>query len=156
MVGNGSPDSSNGRCSVTAGCPYGQRTATRRKARGGRPSCRSTSARSSSTLPDRSVAPAPPRGDALDDEQPLARPDERELTRLELERRRARREREPAFEPPLLRPEPANLGLARDERAARVEVGAQRPVVEEGDEDEADERDDAKRPPRPRLPASAP
>ena len=34
MVGNGSPASSYGACSVTAGAPNGQRTATRRNARG--------------------------------------------------------------------------------------------------------------------------
>ena len=47
MVGNGLPASSYGACSVTAGAPKGQRAATRRNARGGRPSCCSTSARSS-------------------------------------------------------------------------------------------------------------
>ena len=45
--GTARPAASYGSCSVTAGRPNGQRTATRRKARGSRPSCRATTARSS-------------------------------------------------------------------------------------------------------------
>ena len=52
-VGNGCPSSSNGACSVTAGRPNGQRTATPRNARGGRPSWRATI---SSSVNDSGVA----------------------------------------------------------------------------------------------------
>src|SRR5262249_26517850 len=86
VVGNGWPFSSYGDCSATAGRPNGQREATRRNAGGGRPSCRSTIARSrpegsSTTVAERSVL-SQPGFDALDDEEPLVRLDEAEPARL--------------------------------------------------------------------------
>src|SRR5512133_393991 len=81
IVGKGSPFSSYGACSVTAGRSNGQRTTTRRNARGGLPSWRSTAARSLSTCAEPSVRLLP-RLDALDDEEVLAGTDVPELPRL--------------------------------------------------------------------------
>src|SRR6266511_1463345 len=89
VVGNGLPSSSNAACSVTAGRPYGQRTTTRRNARGRRPSCRSTTARSSSIGGKRSASP-PPRLDPLDDEEMLPRAHVAERASLARERVDAR------------------------------------------------------------------
>ena len=75
--------SSNGACSVTAGLPNGQRTATRRKARGGRPSCRATISRRPCGVDRRPVLVVlAPGGDAADDEELLARLHEAEPARL--------------------------------------------------------------------------
>src|SRR5262245_33938299 len=86
MVGNGSPPTVYGSCSVTAGAPKGQRTATRRKARGSRPSCRTTRSRSVATA--RGILPTPPLRDVLDEEQVLAGMDEAEESLLCRQRRR--------------------------------------------------------------------
>src|SRR5689334_24434672 len=91
VVGNGVPLSSNGACSVTAGRPNGQRRATRRNARGGRPSCWATRTRSS-TAAETSPQPLPPLADALDDVQVLAGTDVSEPARLALEGGEARRD----------------------------------------------------------------
>ena len=85
-VGNGVPPSSNGACSVTAGSPNGQRATTRRNARGGRPSCRSTISRSASLTTGVLLVLAAPGVDAADDEQPLPRLHEPEPPRLAHER----------------------------------------------------------------------
>src|SRR5436305_1590426 len=128
MVGNGAPAASRGHCSVTAGRPKGQRTATRRKARGGRPSCRATTA-SSSMPPDRMLR-ALPRPDPLDDEEALPGLDEPKPARLPHERRLARGVGELAFELVLLGAEVLDLSGALDEGVAGVDVGVQRRVVE--------------------------
>src|SRR5436305_5139462 len=132
MVGNGAPAASRGHCSVTAGRPNGQRTATRRKARGGRPSCRATTA-SSSMPPDRMLR-ALPRPDPLDDEEALPGLDEPEPARLPHERRLARGVGELAFQLVLLGAEVLDLSGALDECVAGVDVGVQGPVVEKPDQ----------------------
>ena len=97
-----------------------QRTATRRKARGGRPSWRATTSRSSIAPQPRRVR-AQPGVDALDDVQPLAGPDEAEVARGALERLRARRAREPARERIVLGAKMRDLGASRSS-AERVQV----------------------------------
>src|SRR5919201_3414904 len=100
---------SYGDCSVTAGRPKGHRTTTRRNARGGRPSCRSTSLRSSSlTLRQRTVQ-LPPERDPLDDEQALPRLDEPEAARLAGQRRLARDRGQSAAKAIALAPEGSHL-----------------------------------------------
>src|SRR5213082_426594 len=89
VVGNGSPSRAIGACSVTAGRPNGQRTTTRRKARGSRPSWRSTTARSLSITVNRRVG-FQPGLDALDDEEVLAGADVAEAARLAREAVEAR------------------------------------------------------------------
>src|SRR2546430_16060827 len=108
--------------------------ATRRKARGGRPSCRATTA-SSFMPPDRTLRVLPGL-DPLDDEEALPRLDESEPARLPHERRVARRIGELALQLPFLRAEALDLARAVDERMARVRVRGQRPVVEKSDEAE--------------------
>src|SRR4051794_8697292 len=129
VVGNGSPDSSNGACSVTAGRPYGQRTATCLNARGFLPSWRSTISRSS-TRADRSPLVDPP-GDALDDEEPLAGPHEPDAPRLALERLGRVRLGEASLEVAFLRLERANVGHLVGELLLGAHVAAQRARVEE-------------------------
>ena len=83
------PSSSNAACSVTAGLPNGQRTATRRNARGGRPSCRSTIPSVVRDVEAEASGALRQAGMPLDDEELLARLDEAEAPRLahELPRR---------------------------------------------------------------------
>src|SRR5437762_2933837 len=130
VVGNGAPFSSTGACSVTAGLPNGQRTATRRKARGARPSCRSTTARSS-IAPERSGMVFQPARDPFDDEEVLAGVDHPEAARLARELRVARRRGDEALQALVLRLELPHLGRAPVERVPRVQVRARRLVVEE-------------------------
>src|SRR5215211_192075 len=123
-----------------AGSPNGQRTATRRNARGVRPSWRATTARSSITADARRrLARRPPLGDPFDDEQPLAGLHVAEAPGLAHQRRVARLRRQPPLEPRLLRLERAQLRLGTRDVAARLEVARQRSVVEE--RDEADDSD---------------
>ena len=96
VVGNGAPSESYGFCSVTAGSPYGQRMTTRRSARGGLPSWRSTSIASAVRV---SRPRLPPGIDPLDDEEPFVRANEPEPTRFPHEGRATLVEREPAVEP---------------------------------------------------------
>src|SRR4051812_32969597 len=140
VVGNGSPASSTGACSVTAGRPNGQRTATRRKARGVRPSCCATTARSS-TVPETSFELLPPRADALDDVEVLVRLHVAEASRFALERGETRRDVEALLERALLRLEGLHLGVPLAEGPIRVQVRVERAVVEKPDERErADSR----------------
>src|SRR5205823_12630486 len=118
---------------VAAGRPYEQRAPPGRNARGRRPSCRWTGS-SSSTAPKRMVLAAP-GVDALPDEQPLAGLHEREPPRLENKRLGAPRGLQPPLELTVLGLESANLLAARRERVARVQVGPERPEVEERDQD---------------------
>src|SRR5207247_5789835 len=93
VVGNGSLRSSYGLCSVTAGRPNGQRTATRRNARGSRPIWRATTARSSSaSTVGHHAGPLAlaPLLDPADDEEVLAGADVAERARLAPERRERR------------------------------------------------------------------
>src|SRR5438270_621106 len=61
-----------------------------------------------------------------------------ELPRLEVERGRARRDGELPLQPTLLRLQPPHLGTPLVERVPRVEVRAQRPIVEERHERDGD------------------
>jgi hypothetical protein len=76
--------------------------------------------------------------------------------RLERERGRARRGGEPPLEPCVLGLEAPHLGPTLRERAPRLEVGLERPVVEEGEEGDAADRQPAQEPPRARLATLAP
>src|SRR5215475_4989425 len=73
---------------------------------------------------------------AFDDEEPLARLDEAESARLANESGITRRVRELALEPLPLAAEACHLRGALRERVLRVNVRAQRPVVEERDQAE--------------------
>src|SRR5207237_52397 len=119
---------------VTAGRPKGQRTATRRNARGRRPSWRSTIATSS--IARQGTVGAAPGADPLHDEEALPRLDEREPPRLERERGRARRSRDALLELALLGLEPVDLPTAAHERVPRVHVRPERPEVEERAQDD--------------------
>src|SRR5262249_35623933 len=147
--GNGSPRSSYGCCSTTAGAPYGQRTATRRNARGGRPSCRSMIARSSigghSTGAGLVVAGAP-GGNAPDDEELLARLHEAEAPGLADEVGARSALRNAGLQLVLLHFEPRDLGLAAVEHGFRVLVAPDRLPVEDADEHERAEGEQASRP----------
>src|SRR5439155_10896970 len=132
-----------GVCSVTAGRPNGQRTTTRRNARGGRPSCRSTRARSSSMPFDRSSKTVPPLLDPLDDEELLARADVPQAARLARELGRARRELEAPFERLLLGLERVHLRSPCVQRVVRRDPAPQRPVVEQRDEQDRAHREPA-------------
>src|SRR5215208_4632836 len=123
-----------------AGRPNGQRTATRRNARGVRPSWRATTARSSIAADARwRPACGSPLGNALDDEEALAGLDVAETACLGKERGVARLRGEPPLEARLLELERLQLRLRLREFLAGVEVARQRLVVQEGDE--ADDRD---------------
>src|SRR5205823_7412446 len=114
-----------GACSVTAGRPNGQRTTTRRKARGVRPIWRATTSRSSSaSTVGHHAGPftLPPLTDALDDEQVLARSHVSERARLARERGDGVRRAEALLEPRLLRLQLGDRRGAATELAARVEV----------------------------------
>src|SRR5207247_8464511 len=128
--GNGSPDSSKAACSVTAGRPNGHRTATRRKARGGRPSWRSTSSRSST----RAGLAVDPGRDALHDEQPLPAPDEPEPPRLPLESLLRRRVGESPLQLSLLRLERLHVRDPIGELPFRAQVAPAGTRVQEGDQ----------------------
>src|SRR2546430_8293533 len=135
VVGNGSPCSSNGSCSVTAGRPKGQRTATRRNARGARPSCRSTTSRSS-TAPQRNGVLLLPARNALDDEQPLARADEAEPPRLPRKRSVTGRRLDESLQPDVLRAEQAHLGRPSPDGVALLQICPSRAVIEQRDQTE--------------------
>src|SRR6185369_2505126 len=115
VVGNGSPASSNGACWVTAGRPNGQRTATRRNARGVLPSCCSTIARSSSTVHDRSLATVDPGRDALDDVELLAGAHEAQAASLLGQGLARARLRQPMLQLALLGAQRLHVGRARRE-----------------------------------------
>src|SRR5262245_34110163 len=153
VVGKGLPDSSYGDCSVTAGRPKGQRAATRLKARGGRPSCRSTTARSravrsSTTAADPSVL-LQPGVDPLDDEEPLVGPDEPEPASLASKLLAARGGRDEVLEPAVLRPQLSDLLRPRRHLVPGAEIGSGRLVVEQPEQHEPGERGPAKQRPGP-------
>src|SRR5258708_1408375 len=136
VVGNGSPAESYGLCSVTAGLPNGQRRATARNARGSRPIWRATTTRSAATARQASAQPLPPLVDPLDDEQVLAGADIAESARLTGKRGHRGRRAQPLLECRLLPLETMADGLPLPQLPARIDVRAQRAVVEQRDEDE--------------------
>src|SRR6185437_2950001 len=137
IVGKGSPSLSYGLCSVTVGCPEGQRTTTRLKARGGLPSWASTVARSLSITVDRSVSAAPGL-DALDDEEMLAGADVPEASRLACERIRAGGGIQPLLKLALLRRELRHFRAPARELVSRLEPRAERVVVGVADQHDED------------------
>src|SRR2546429_6917135 len=90
-------------------------------------------ARSLSTVDDASYALLP-RFDALDDVQVLARAHVAELARLASESAQTRRRCEPPLQLALLRSELRDLRATRGEFVPRLEVRAQRVVVEVRDD----------------------
>src|SRR5579884_3302777 len=118
--------------------PKGQRTTTRRNARGSRPSWRATTARSASLLVDtaRRMLLAPPLREVLDDEQVLARTDVAEHSRLRREDCVRRRPLQPPLQRVPLLLQPAHGRGLRGLLRMGGHVGAQRLVVEERDERE--------------------
>src|SRR5262249_49165346 len=132
-------------CSVTAGRPNGHLTATRRKARGERPSCCSTTARSFTAV-EASVR-LPPALDALHDEQPLTWLDKPDSARLACELGIARRRGNQLLQVLMLLSQLPHLGAPHGHGVARVEVHARRLVVEDRDEASAADDDPAQEAP---------
>src|SRR5207245_2424442 len=80
---------------------------------------------------------APPGGDVLDDEEALARPDQPDAAGGLHERRTVRRRGQLLLERAVLRGELRDLGRARTQLPARVEIRVHGPVVQEPDHDQA-------------------
>src|SRR5581483_11894562 len=109
-----------------------------------RPSCRSTI--SSSVTSSRLTMPAvTPRGDAADDEEPLARADAAEPAPLPDQLRLGVREGDLALEPHRLLAQRPDLRLRRLQGVFRVQVRLRRLPVEERDEHEGAEREQSGR-----------
>src|SRR5207342_834411 len=94
-------------------------------------------------LVSRLLVVAPPRRDALDDEEALTRLHIPESPRLTRQGLRGVHVLEAPLEPELLRTELANLLRALPERVSRREVAPQRLRVEKRDEREDDQREPA-------------
>src|SRR5277367_326522 len=129
-VGNGVPSEAYGSCSTTAGRPKGQRAATRRNARGGRPSWRSTIARSSISAVSLFLL-VTPGSNTANDEELLAGLHEPEASSLLHERLSGIDAREARFELLLFLLELRHLVLAPAERSVDVFVVANGLPIEE-------------------------
>ena len=146
VVGNGFPSSSCGDCSVTAGRPQGQRTATRRKARArGRSAARRRHGRPSGQV--RSVPPVARRHSGI------PRTMKRRSPGLTSPSRRAPRTRVEPLRISASRSSRSScgwrvtyLGGAGAERVLRVEIRMDRPVVEEPEQHDDAEREPARKP----------